>query len=153
MVTMNSIQDFLSKKNIAVIGASRNAKKTGYMVFNHLRSLNYNVYPVNPNATEIDGVKCFPDFASLPEDTEAIIILVRRSLTEDVVKAAIARGIRHIWMQLETETPEAIELCKNASINVIYKKCIMMFSQPKGIHKFHHNVMKFFGKIPKLTPA
>jgi len=55
------IMEFLDKKNVfAVVGASRNPKKYGHQVYKDLRNAGYKVYPVNPNANEVLGDKCYP---------------------------------------------------------------------------------------------
>ena len=70
------IRDFLSKRVFAVIGASRDKNKYGYKIFADLRSAGYKVYPVNPNAESIDGVKCYPSLSSLPEKPAVVDFVV-----------------------------------------------------------------------------
>ena len=53
MVTLKSINDFLSVKELAIAGVSRNNKKFGGMVFQELKAKGYKLYPVNPNAEMI----------------------------------------------------------------------------------------------------
>ncbi|MDI6704562.1 MAG: CoA-binding protein, partial [bacterium] len=61
------IKRFLEKKNVfAVVGASRDPDKYGYQVYKDLKNAGYKVYPVNPNAEEILGNKCYPSLESLP---------------------------------------------------------------------------------------
>jgi len=61
------IRSFLDKKNVfAVVGASRNPEKYGHRVYRDLKEAGYTVYPVNPNADEVLGDKCYPKLESLP---------------------------------------------------------------------------------------
>ena len=56
----NFIESFLNKKNvIAVVGASREPEKYGHRIYKDLKSGGYKVYPVNPNANEVLGDKCY----------------------------------------------------------------------------------------------
>jgi predicted CoA-binding protein len=58
--TRQAITDFLAQKRIAVVGASRNAKDFNTGLLRDLRRHGYDAVPVNPNATEIEGARCFP---------------------------------------------------------------------------------------------
>ncbi len=65
MITKASVENFLSQKNIAVVGVSRNTKNFGNTIYRSLKKKGYNVYPINPNAEKIEGDKCYPDLHSL----------------------------------------------------------------------------------------
>jgi len=58
------VQEFLSQKSLAVVGASWNRSKFGNIVFRDLRGKGYTVLPVNPGAEEIEGAPCYPNLAS-----------------------------------------------------------------------------------------
>lgn len=71
------IRKFLDKKNIfAVVGASRNPSKYGHQVYRDLKEAGYEVYPVNPNAEEILGNKCYPSLEYLPVNVDVVDIVV-----------------------------------------------------------------------------
>ena len=54
-----------------------------------------------------------------------------------------------MWITQGAENDKAIALAEENGIKIIYKKCILMFAKPSGIHKFHGFVTKVFGKYPK----
>lgn len=150
MVTKNQIDNFLAKKNFAIIGVSRNPKKFGNAVYSELRAKNYNVYIVNPNLDRYESSVCYPDLMSLPEKPEALIVSVNKSKSLGIVKDAHSSGINDIWLLQMSETKEAVDYCEQNNINVIYKQCIMMFLEPvESIHKFHRFFKKIFGRLPK----
>jgi hypothetical protein len=121
------IQEFLNKKNIiAVVGASKDPEKYGHRVYRDLRSGGYKVYPVNPNANEILGDRCYPSLETLPEKPDAVDVVVPPKVTEEVVKTCNRLGITRIWMQPGSESEAAIEFCKDNNIAVIFGKCIMV---------------------------
>ena len=67
------ILEFLNKKNVfAVVGASRDPKKYGHQVYKDLRKAGYHVYPVNPNADEILGDRCYPSIEDLPVKPDVV---------------------------------------------------------------------------------
>ena len=150
--TLNLINDFLAPRKMAMAGASRNPKKFGGYVFNDLKQKGFELYPVNPNADEIQGVKCYHTIESLPAGVDRLLVVTSKTDTELVAQQAINKGIKMVWVQQGAESPESLKLLEDAGIPVISKKCIMMFAGPvKGVHGFHRFLVKSFGKFPKLV--
>jgi len=119
--------DFFSKHNaIAVIGFSRDKAKYGYRVYMTLRSKGYEVYPVNPNATEIEGIRVYPSIREIPKRADVAIIVTRPEVTEKVIGEIIENGTRMVWMQPGSESEKAIERCRNAGIECISKSCFIL---------------------------
>jgi len=154
MVTLNQINSFLAPRKMAVAGASRNPKKFGGYVFAELKQKGFELYPINPNADEIQGVKCFKSVEELPADVTHLLILTPKTQTEEVSQAAAKKGFEMVWIQQTSDTPEALKAFDDAKIPVISKKCIMMFASPvKGGHSFHRFFVKAFGGYPKMVTA
>jgi len=149
MVTQQMISDFLANDPIAMAGVSRNPKKFGFTAFKELRKKDLNLIPVNPNADEIDGVKAYKSVEELPDNIQALLVMTKKDKTAGVVRSAKEKGIKHIWIQQMSDTPEALAELKDTEINLISKQCILMFHKPHSIHKFHRNIKKFFGRLPK----
>ena len=121
------MKDFLQKKNVfAVVGVSRDKTKYGNKVFHELVNNGYEVYPVNPNAVEIDGFKCYPDLKSLPKKPDVVNIVVPPTITEKVVKEAFELGIKRIWMQPGSESKKAIDFCKRNKMEVLSGVCVII---------------------------
>ncbi len=119
--------DFLNKNNVfAVVGASRDKNKYGNKVFHELKDNGYKVYPVNPNAKNIDGFKCYPNLKSLPEKPDVISIVVPPEVTEIVVKEAHKLKINKIWMQPGSESEKALDFCKKNNIKVLHGVCVIV---------------------------
>jgi uncharacterized protein len=140
----------LSQKHVAVAGVSRNPRKFGAIVFAHLRKSGSSVYPINPNMGEYEGVKCYPDVMSLPEEVTVLVTVTKPDVTRALVQQAVVKGIKSVWMQQGSEFPEAAAIAEAAGITLIRKKCIMMFAEPvKSVHTFHRFLNKLFGRYPK----
>ena len=150
MVTKKDIEKFLEPKKLAIAGVSRNPKKFGYMVYAELKKKGYAVYPINPNAPEIDGVACYNTVSDLPQDVKHLLILTPKKDTDAVLREAIQKGITSIWVQQMSETAETMRIASAYNTEVILKKCIFMFADPVGgIHKFHRTLAGIFGRLPK----
>ena len=113
------INTFFSSPAFGVVGASASRDKYGNKVLRVYLQHHKKVYPVNPKETDIEGVKCIPDVASLPVEVQSISIITPPTVTEKIVAAAIRKGIKNIWMQPGAESPAAIKDCEKHHINVI----------------------------------
>lgn len=150
MVTKSQIENFYQQGPFALIGVSRNKRKLGRLVFDELKEKGMKLLPVNPNAETIEGEKCYKDIASLPDEVKAVIIITKKNLTLDITKQAIAKGMKHLWIQRASATPEALEYAAQHKVNLIHGKCILMFAEPvNGKHKIHRAIVKLFGQLPK----
>jgi hypothetical protein len=149
MTSLKQIETFLTSGPIAVAGVSRNPKKFGYMAFKELREKGLNVIPVNPSGEEILGTKSYADIKSLPPDIGGVIIMTKKEKTAGVVREIKEKGIRNIWIQQSSDSPEAINELKGTNINYVTGECILMFHKPNSFHKFHRGLNKLFGRYPK----
>lgn len=150
MTKLAQVQSFLEPKKLAIAGVSRNPKKFGRVVYEHLKKREFQVFGINPNSDSINGDPCYKTIADLPEEALNLYIVTPKAQTKDVIQAAIDRGMKNIWIQQSSETTEAIELAQRNEVNLIYKECIFKFAEPvTGPHKFHKFISKLFGTYPK----
>jgi uncharacterized protein len=146
---LENVYKFLNCKKFAIVGVSRNEKKFGNIVYKELKKKNYNILPVNPFMDTYNGEKCYKSINELPPDVEALIVVTKPEITLPIVKEAIERGIKHIFLQKGAQNSEAVEYAEENNVNIIQKHCILMFANPSGFHKFHRTFVKFFGLYPK----
>lgn len=122
------IEDLLqNSKTIAVVGLSSNPEKDSYHVAEYLIKQGYEVIPVNPNAEEILGKKCYPSLLTIPEEIKIDIVDIFRK-PEDVppvVEDAIKIGARAVWMQEGIVNNQAGKKAKEKGLSVVMGKCIM----------------------------
>jgi uncharacterized protein len=149
MASLKQITEFLDSQPVAIAGVSRNPKKFGYAAFKELKGKGMNIIPVNPSAETILGVKAYPSLKELPPDVKGVIVMTRKGITASVIREAIDAGIKQVWIQQMSDSPEAIELLKVSGINYITGECILMHYKPGSIHKFHRAINRFFGRFPK----
>lgn len=116
---MNDIELFLKSKSFAVAGASQNRSKYGNIVFRALIASGRTVYPLNPNAVEVEGYPAFASIADLPIVPESLSIVTPPHVTRQVIQQAIAAGVKNIWMQPGAEDSQGSEAARDAGLNVI----------------------------------
>lgn len=121
------INKFLDRGNVfVVVGVSRNPEKYGSKVYFDLKNSGYEVYPINPNAKEISGNKCYATLSDLPKKPDVVDIVVPPAATERIVKEAAELGIVKVWMQPGSESNKAIDFCKKNDILVLYNVCVII---------------------------
>ena len=148
MTTRAAIDDFLAQPALALVGASRTGGKFGNYALRELRSKGYRVYPVHPAATQIDGVPCAPDFAHLPEPVGGVVVVVPPVDAAPVVREAAAAGIKRVWLQQGSESPNVLKTCADVGVEPVAGECVLMYAHPTGFHKVHRVLWKMLRKVP-----
>ncbi len=95
------LHDLFYPNSVAVIGASGTPGKLGWNVFSNLVSHKFlgKLYPINPKADEIQGIKAYPCISAVPEPVDVAIILVSAGMTTDVVEECCKCGVRYIVVE------------------------------------------------------
>jgi predicted CoA-binding protein len=119
VTSQDKIEEFLGAKRFAVVGASQDRAKYGNKVLRVYQQNKLDAVPVNPTATEVEGLTAYPDLTSVPGSIDAVSIITPPKVTETVVKQALALGIKNIWMQPGAESEAAVDLATHAGANVI----------------------------------
>jgi acetate---CoA ligase (ADP-forming) len=92
----NTLSSFFNAQGVALVGASASSTKLSYGILRNLLQYGYSgqIYPVNPKADEILGLRAYADIASLPDPVDLAVIVVPSSAAPGVVEACGQRGIR-----------------------------------------------------------
>ncbi len=119
------IKEILKYKRIAVVGVSRDEAKDSRIVFEYLKSHGYTVYPVNPNAQEIRGQKSYKSVLDIPDEIDIVDIFRPSSEVMPIVREAIRKKTKVVWMQLGIVNEEAAELARANGLEVVMDRCMM----------------------------
>ena len=147
--------EFLSNKRIAVTGVSRKPKNHGSnTVYKRLRERGYEVFAINPNATEVEGDKCFPDLRSVPGGVDAVVIATRPDRAMDSVRECAELGIKRVWMHRAfgagSVSEEAAAWARQRGLRVIAGGCPLMFDPVSdGGHRMMRPLLTLTGKVPR----
>lgn len=148
MTSKKMIDDFFAERKLALVRSSPEGPKFGN-IYTELTSRDYKVFRVCPGYKKSQNGDYWEGLTELPETVGGVIITTPIKTTIDVIKQAAEAKIPKVWMQLGSESKEAIQLCNDNNIAVIHGECIMMFAEPvKSIHGFHRWVWKILGKLP-----
>ncbi len=152
MASRNAVSEFLSQRDLALVGISRSGKGFGNAIFKDLSSKGYRIHPVHPQAEAIEGRPCSRSVLELPEKVGGVVLVVPPSETEKVVREVVQAGIPRVWMQQGSESPAAIRYCEENNVRVVHGHCILMFAEPTAFfHRLHRGILRLFGKLPHET--
>lgn len=156
------VDDFLSQRHIAVVGVSEKRDTGCNLAWERFKQCGYRVSAVSPHLTAFKGEPCYPDLKSIPSKPDAVFILARPSVTEDIVDQCAALGIRHVWMHcmmgtkpglakaMTSVSAAAVEACRKHGIQVIPGSCPNQFLKPDMAHGLMRRVWGMLGflKMP-----
>ena len=156
MLTMQeAASEFLANKRIAVTGVSRTPKNHGAnTVFNRLRERGYEVFAVNPNADQVEGVHSYHDLKSIPGGVEAVVIATAPQNAEGTMRACDELGITQVLMHRSygsgSVNDAATAYGREHGITVIDGGCPLMFDPTAD---FGHKVMRviYRSHVPKTV--
>ena len=119
MTDRERIDAFLEGSTFAVVGASGDRGKYGNKVLRCYLQHGRTVHPVNPGASSVEGLDCYPDLASVPRPLHGVSIITPPAVTERIVEELPACGVGHVWMQPGAESERAVTRAKALGLNVI----------------------------------
>ncbi len=136
------LEKFFSPKSIAVIGASRKPGKVGYAILQNLKnSFSGEIYPVNPNATEILGLKVYPCVRDIEEKVDLAIIAVKAEIVPEILESCGKKGIKNVIIISSgfkevgnIEGEEKIKkIAKKYKIRILGPNCIGIYDSYSGV--------------------
>jgi acetyl coenzyme A synthetase (ADP forming)-like protein len=87
-------QEIFYPRSIAVVGASPNPDKVGYSILRNLLPFDGEVFPVNPNESEILGRRVYPSISSISEEVDLAVVAVPAKMVPDIIGEAGGKGVK-----------------------------------------------------------
>ncbi len=114
------IERFLAAPRFAVVGASTNREKYGNKVLRCYQQRGLEVVPVNPRATEIEGLPCASSLGALESHDHAISVITPPAITLKIVEEAANLGHERVWMQPGAESAEVDARAESLGLEYIH---------------------------------
>lgn len=148
-----SVADFLRGKRIAVAGVSRSGKEAANAIFRKLGDCGYEALPVNPAASEVEGVRCFPNLASIPGSVDGLVIATHPKVAIELVRQCLERDIRRVWFHRSfgqgSVSEEAVRECQARGVHCIIGGCPLMYCEPvDGAHRCFRWWLRWRRRVP-----
>ena len=92
------LEGFFNPGSVAVVGASREEGKTGYSIISNVIKYGFpgKIYPVNPKASEIMGLKSYPDLLSIEGDVDLAIIVIPPKFILNTIDECAKKGTKSV---------------------------------------------------------
>lgn len=105
---------------VMVIGASTNREKFGNKAVRAYLRRGHEVFPVNPRADEIEGLRCFHDPTEVPGPIDRATVYLPPKLGLDAVRRLGARGdVGEVWLNPGAESPELIRETERLGLTTV----------------------------------
>jgi predicted CoA-binding protein len=154
MTRMEDIRDFLAQKRFAFIGVSRHPRDFSRALFREFQARNCEPVPVHPEASEIEGVRCFARLRDIQPPVDSVLLMTAPAVTNLLVRECVEAGIQRVWFYRGATqgslTDSALQICEANGIRTIPGECpFMFFDGASWFHRFHGVVKKVVGAYPR----
>ncbi len=141
---MSEIKNILSKyKSIAMVGVSKDPKKTSTIVMKYMQDYGFKVYPVNPSAKgeKILGEEVYAKVTDINKNVDIVDVFRPSSEAYGIAEDAVKIGAKVLWLQLGIRDENAKKLVEENKMEYIENKCTKMEYQ------------KYFLKVRQAFPV
>jgi len=158
VTTRELIDEFLAQKRLALVGVSHDPKDFSRNMFRELTRRGYDMVPVNPNLTEVDGALCFDCLQDVAPAVAGALVMTPPDQTEQVVRDCAEAGIKRVWLHRGVGTGavsrDAVDFCDDHGLSVIAGYCPYMFlDDTPAFHRVHRFFFKLTGRYPSGSAA
>ena len=145
---------FFNPESIAIVGASRNPTSFNFNLVGNLVKLGFSgrIYPVNPSADEILGLRAYADLSGIEGDVDLVVSSVPAAMTLDVVKQCIEKkpkmvvlvtgGFSEIGEQGGKAQDEIAQLFRQGGIRVVGPNTLSPINSSNNLVISFHPVEK-----------
>jgi len=164
-MSTNLLEDIFNPQSIAVVGASGNPHTMGYRFAASLLEYGYRgtVYPINPNHSEILGIKTYPRVRDIPGSVDYVISCIPAPKVPSLMEDCCEKGVKavHLFTARFSETgrQEAAELeqailrkAKIGGVRIIGPNCMGLYFPRKGI-SFSDAMPKKAGTVALISQS
>jgi acetyltransferase len=141
----DNLTAIFTPKSVAVIGASTSPEKLGFQILKNIRDAGFKgpIYPVNPKATSILDLRCFPSIAQVEGTPELAVIIVPAGTVPATLAACGAKGVKGAIVisggfsesgpEGESLQRQALEVAREHKIRMVGPNC-------QGVNNPYHGL-------------
>lgn len=159
------LSKLFNPRSIAVIGASRDEKKIGHSILKNIMGAGFkgSLYPINPNADDIIGLKCYKAINSLPKKIDLAIFAIPAPLIPVLIRECAEKGCRNAVIisagfkeqgsngtKLEKEL---IEEAKKYDFKILGPNCLGLLSSHDKINASFAKTMIHAGNLAFISQS
>ena len=149
-----NFESFFNPKSVAMVGVSHHKGKVGYEILANMIAAGYEgeIFPVNPQADTIEGLKCYPDLLSIGQVPELVVIIVPARIVPAVMRQCakikvksviiITAGFKEVGKEGRELEKQIVQIAKQAGIRLIGPNCLGVIAPANKLNA------SFGGKLP-----
>lgn len=142
---MDKLDAIFSPKSVAVIGASSTPGKVGHDIFENVLRGGYKgtLYPVNPGASSVLSVRCYPTIMDIPDPIDLAMIILPPKLALQAVEDCIHKevkgivivsaGFKEVGGEGARVEEQIAEKCRSAGIRLVGPNCLGVINPSTGV--------------------
>jgi acyl-CoA synthetase (NDP forming) len=140
-----SLTAMLRPRSVAIVGASNDPTRIGGRPLRYYRENGFPgaIYPINPNRDEIQGLKAYPDLASLPEAPDLVLVAIPAAAVVATAEEAAAKGARAMvifssgFAEMDDGDGQAMqdrlgEIARESGMRIAGPNCLGVFNAAIG---------------------
>ena len=159
------LEKFFQPESVAVIGASREKGKVGHDVLRNLIEHGFkgDIYPINPKAGEILGLKCFASVRDVPGNVDLAVVVVPARFAPDVVKECgekkvpalivITAGFKETGREGAEIERRMVETARENDIRIVGPNCLGLINTAANLNASFADGMPSRGSIAFLSQS
>ena len=160
-----SFESFFNPQSVAIVGASRQKGKVGYEILKNMIDAGYpgEIYPVNRKAEEIEGLKCYPELASIGKVPELVILVIPAKIVPDLMQECgkigtksvviITAGFKEVGREGKALEDRVVQIAKQAGIRVIGPNCLGLIVPANKLNASFGGDLPAAGSIAYLSQS
>ncbi|MCD6491421.1 MAG: CoA-binding protein [Candidatus Korarchaeota archaeon] len=154
---IKNLKYIMKPRSIAIIGAAREPGKIGNQVVKNLIDGGFNgkIYPINPKADQILGLKAYPTVKAVPDDVDLAIIVVPARVVKSVIQDCVEKKVKGIVVitsgfsevgnrELEDEI---VSMCRKYKIPLIGPNVVGVLNATQKVNASFGPKLPYKGKI------
>ena len=135
-----AIGHILKPRSVALVGASRDRARVGGAIFHNMIDAGFTgaVYPVNPNADSIQGVRAYPTVSAIPDEVELAVVAVPAGRVLDVARECAASGVKALVVvsagfgedghEGKVRQDALVSICRDSGMRLVGPNCLGVLS-------------------------
>ncbi len=160
-----NFNNFFNPKSVAIVGASQQKGKVGYEILKSMIEGGYEgqIYPINPKAEPIEGLKCYPDLESIGNTPDLVIIVVPAKIVPSVIKQCdkvgtksviiITAGFKEVGKEGKALEDQVVRIAKQSGINIIGPNCLGLIVPSNKLNASFGGSLPEAGSIAYLSQS
>ena len=158
------ISPILRPNSVAVIGASRSPEKIGHQVLRNLIEAGFpkdKIYPVNPKADQILGLKCYSSVKDIPDEVDLAVIVVPAKIVPLVLRDCVEKGVKGVAVISSgfkevgrvKEEQELVEIARKGGFRLLGPNIVGICDTVKKVNASFCQALPLAGEIAFITQS